>query len=143
MRDKTFVDTSILIWAHDIDDRSKHEVAKRILSELWNRRTGALSVQTLQEFCVNVTRKIAARLPKHTARTVVHSYATWCVETTPADLSLAVEIEDESKIGFWTRSLLPPQPKAEPSGSCRTISMRDRGSPASASRTRFANRIAL
>jgi predicted nucleic acid-binding protein len=64
-------------------------VAKRILSELWNRRTGALSVQVLQEFYVNVTRKIAAPLPKNMARTVVHSYATWCVETTPADISFA------------------------------------------------------
>jgi predicted nucleic acid-binding protein len=66
MRDRTFVDTNVLIYAHDVDAKTKHEVAKRILRELWNQRTGVLSMQVLQEFYVNVTRKIASPLPKAT-----------------------------------------------------------------------------
>ena len=101
MSDKTFVDTNILIYAHDADAKSKHGVAKSILAELWSQRTGVLSMQVLQEFYVNVTRKIAVPLPKDVARMLVNSYAIWCVETTPAEISSAFRIEDESRIGFW------------------------------------------
>jgi len=101
MSDRVFVDTNILIYAHDADAKSKHTVAKRVLGELWRQRTGVLSMQVLQEFYVNVTRKIKIPLPKDVARTVVNSYAVWCVEITPAEISSAFRIEDESRIAFW------------------------------------------
>jgi predicted nucleic acid-binding protein len=101
MRDRIFVDFNILIYAHDADAKSKHDVAKNVLAELWNQRTGVLSMQVLQEFYVNVTRKIALPLRKDVARMVVNSYATWCIETTAAEISSAFRIEDESRIGFW------------------------------------------
>jgi predicted nucleic acid-binding protein len=101
MSDRTFVDTNILIYAHDADAKSKHEVAKRVLAELWGQRTGVLSMQVLQEFYVNVTRRIKIPLPKSVARAVASTYATWCVETTPAHILSAFQIEDESRIGFW------------------------------------------
>jgi predicted nucleic acid-binding protein len=101
MSDKTFVDSNVLIYAHDADAKSKHEVAKSVLAELWTQRAGVLNMQVLQEFYVNVTRKIAVPLPKRTARLVVNSYVVWCVETTPTEISTAFRIEDESRIGFW------------------------------------------
>jgi predicted nucleic acid-binding protein len=101
MSDKTFVDTNVLIYAHDVDARAKHETAKRVLLELWAERTGALSMQVLQEFYINVTRKIAHPISKESARLVVGSYAIWCVQTTHAEISTAFRIEDESRIGFW------------------------------------------
>src|ERR1700722_14287186 len=101
MNDKTFVDTNILIYAHDVDAKSKHIVAKDVLAELWSQRAGVLSLQVLQEFYVNVTRKIASPLSKEIARRVENTYAVWCVETTPAEISAAFRIEDESRVGFW------------------------------------------
>ena|ERR1700690_2706404 len=101
MSARTFVDTNVLIYAHDVDAGQKHEAAKALLRELWIERTGALSVQVLQEFYVNVTRKIPSPLPKEQARLVVSSYAIWCRETTPAEIEGAFRIEDESGIGFW------------------------------------------
>jgi predicted nucleic acid-binding protein len=101
MSDRTFVDTNILIYAHDADAKSKHEVARRVLAELWEQRTGVLSMQVLQEFYVNVTRRIKIPLAKSGARAVASTYATWCVETTPAQILSAFQIEDESRIGFW------------------------------------------
>jgi|ERR1700722_19286025 len=101
MNAKTFVDTNVLIYAHDVDAGRKHEIAKSAIRQLWIERTGILSMQVLQEFYVNVTRKIASPLPKASARAVIGSYASWCVETTLADISAAFRIEDESHIGFW------------------------------------------
>lgn len=101
MSDKTFVDTNVLIYAHDVDAKAKHEIAKGVLSELWSQRTGTLSLQVLEEFYVNVTRKIASPLSKRVARPIVESYAAWCIETTPAEIATAFRLEDDCRIGFW------------------------------------------
>jgi predicted nucleic acid-binding protein len=101
MSAKTFIDTNVLIYAHDVDAGAKHQTAKTVLRDLWSERTGLLSVQVLQEFYVNVTRKISSPLPKDLARLVVNSYVIWCAETSPAEIASAFRIEDESRIGFW------------------------------------------
>ena len=101
MSDRTFVDTNILIYAHDADAKSKHEAAKKVLRELWGERDGVLSTQVLQEFYVNVTRKIPHPISKESARLVVRSYVIWCVDTTHTEISTAFRIEDEYRIGFW------------------------------------------
>jgi predicted nucleic acid-binding protein len=112
MSGRAFVDTNVLIYAHDIDAAGKHELAKRILQELWNRRAGALSTQVLQEFYVNVTRKIASALPKESARAVVNSYTIWCVDATPAEISAAFRIEDEAQVSFWDALIVAAALKA-------------------------------
>jgi predicted nucleic acid-binding protein len=61
MNGKTFVDTNVLIYAHDVDAKTKHAVAKDTLYELWTNRTGFLSTQVLQKFYVKVTRKLSNR----------------------------------------------------------------------------------
>ena len=119
MNDKTFIDTNILIYAHDVDAKAKHQIANKVLRELWSERTGVLSMQVLQEFYVNVTRKIRTPLPKDSARLVVSSYAIWCMETTPAEISAAFRIEDESRIGFWDALIVS---SAARSGAARILS---------------------
>jgi predicted nucleic acid-binding protein len=112
MSGKTFVDTNVLIYAHDADAGKKHETAKTVLRELWSRRTGVLSPQVLHEFYVNVTRKIGAPLPKPSARAVVDSYIVWCVQTSPVEISAAFRIEDEARIGFWDALIVAAARKA-------------------------------
>ena len=98
---KSFVDTNVLIYAHDGEAGTKHTIAKRVLLDLWSQRCGVLSPQVLQEFYVNVTRKIARPLPRPSARAVVDCYAVWCIDITAEELSVAFRIEDEAGIGFW------------------------------------------
>jgi len=97
MSDKAFVDTNVLIYAHDVDAGAKRQIAKELLGRLWESRTGVLSVQVLQEFYVNVTRKITSPLSKDSARLVVSSYTIWCTETTPTEISTALRIEDGTR----------------------------------------------
>ncbi len=119
MSDKTFIDTNVLIYAHDIDANAKHKIAKEVLQELWSERTGVLSTQVLQEFYVNVTRKIPSPLSKDLARLVVSSYAIWCLETTPTEILTTFRIEDESRIGFWDALIVSSAAK---SGANRILS---------------------
>jgi len=116
---KTFVDTNVLVYAHDVDDLVKHELARDALRSLWNDGTGLLSPQVLQEFYVNVTRKIATPLAKDAARLVVSAYAIWCVDVTSADVAAAFRIEDEAKIGFWDALIVASAAKA---GAARLLS---------------------
>jgi predicted nucleic acid-binding protein len=119
MSDKTFIDSNILIYAHDVDAKSKHQIAKNALQQLWSTRSGALSMQVLQEFYVNVTRKISVPLPKEVARQVVESYAIWCIETTPNEIRSAFRMEDEARIGFWDAMIVASAVK---SGATRILS---------------------
>ena len=119
MSAKTFVDTNVLVYAHDVDDLSKHDLARDALRELWNDGTGVLSPQVLQEFYVNVTRKIAMPLAKDAARLVVSTYAIWCVDHTSADVAAAFRIEDEAKIGFLDALIIASASKA---GAARILS---------------------
>jgi predicted nucleic acid-binding protein len=43
MSDRYFVDTNILMYAHDKAAGVKHERAKALLEELWRNRTGVVT----------------------------------------------------------------------------------------------------
>jgi predicted nucleic acid-binding protein len=98
---RTFVDTNILIYAHDTDHKKKHPIARKLLVDLLTTRSLVVSPQVLQEFYVNVTRKIATPLTKRAAREIVDDFSVWCTETSAADVATAFRIEDEAKISFW------------------------------------------
>lgn len=101
MNDRIFVDTNILIYAHDVDSVQKHEIARELLASLWNQKTGVLSAQVLQEFYVNVTRKITAPLTPSEARTIVATYMPWVIETPAETILVASGIEERNRLSFW------------------------------------------
>ncbi len=109
---KIFVDTNVLVYAHDLDAGLKHEIAKRLMRELWAARAGLLSTQVLQEFYVNATRKIASPLSGASARAIVNTYASWCIDTALADVATAFQIEDESQLGFWDALIIASAARA-------------------------------
>jgi len=102
MSDKTFVDTNILVYAHDLDAGIKHEIAREVVSQLWESRLGVLSTQVLQELYVTLTKKIPRPLDKSTARRTVKTYFHWeVVINDPGIILQASEIEESYKISFW------------------------------------------
>ncbi len=116
---RTFVDTNVLIYAYNFRSPAKQKVAEGVLDELWSERSGFLSVQVLQEFYVNVTRKIGKPLTKEAAREIVGLYSPWCGETSAAEIAAAFRIEIESRIGFWDALILASAAKA---GATRILS---------------------
>lgn len=97
-----FVDTNVLLYAHDRSAGSKHARAADLVASLWGTRTGLLSTQVLQEFYVNATRKLSRPLSASQARRIVARYATWPVHlTAPADIIAASELEKRHQLAFW------------------------------------------
>jgi len=99
---KHFVDTNILIYAHDLDAGEKHLKAAEVVRTLWDSGTGVLSTQVLQEFYVNVTRKIPQPLPLSKARGLVGAYGAWDVSCPTLETLLAAsEIQERHQLSFW------------------------------------------
>jgi predicted nucleic acid-binding protein len=109
-----FVDTNILIYAHDADAGSKRVRAERVLRDLWDNGLGRLSVQVLQEFYVNATRKLATSIAYIAAREVVSSYGPWIRESTTADtVTRAIDIAAMAQISFWDALIVASAEQAE------------------------------
>lgn len=107
MADKYFVDTSILIYAHDRSAGVKHDRARQVIERLWTTGQGVLSTQVLQELCINLRRKVAPPLPVDDVRQLVQDYLSWeVVVNTPESVLEALEIEERYKISFWDALLL-------------------------------------
>jgi predicted nucleic acid-binding protein len=101
MSDKTFVDANVLIYAYDLDSGRKRQISNSILLTLWQEGSGVVSMQVLQEFYVNATRKLATPMARSAARSVVNDYMKWCMEATSDQISEAFRFEEEYKINFW------------------------------------------
>lgn len=102
MSDRVFVDSNILIYAHDLDAGRKREVASSLLRGLWEDQTGVISTQVLQEFYVNVTRKIVKSIAPSKARGILSAYSAWQVEIIrSADILQASEMQERHQLSFW------------------------------------------
>ena len=102
MSDKRFVDTNILMYAHDRAAGAKHVRARALVEELWRNRSGVVSTQVLQELCVNLRRKVSPPVDVRTVRDIVTDYLAWDVVTnTGAAVLEALEIEERHRISFW------------------------------------------
>ena len=87
--------------------KPKYPIARKLLVDPFLRtRSLLVSPQVLQEFYVNVTRKIAKPLTKRAAREIVEDFSVWCIDTTATDVAAAFRIEDESKISFLGCALI-------------------------------------
>ena len=107
MTARAFVDSSILIYAHDPAAGSRHAQAADKLKDLWRTRTGCLSTQVLQEFYVTVTRKIPTPVSAGVAREAVRHYAAWVRNPlTPATVIRASELSEAWQLSFWDALIL-------------------------------------
>lgn len=110
---RTFVDTNVLVYAHDTDAPEKRTVASALIRKLWDACDGVVSTQVLQEFYANVTGKIAARIPKREARELVRSYAAWhLVGIEAADIVGASELQERMRLSFWDALIVTAALKA-------------------------------
>jgi len=107
MTDKVFVDTSILVYAHDISAGDKHARAKNLVEELWESKAGCLSIQVLQEFYVSVTQKVSSPMARSTAREIIRNLAYWHVhEPGIEDVIAAIDLQDRFQLSFWDAMII-------------------------------------
>jgi predicted nucleic acid-binding protein len=107
MSDKAFVDTNILVYAHDSSSGVKHARALALIERLWTSGGGVLSTQVLQELCVNLRKKVARPFSNDETQQLIEDYLSWEVAVnTPNSILEAMAIETRHKISFWDALIL-------------------------------------
>jgi predicted nucleic acid-binding protein len=102
MSDRYFVDTNILMYAHDATAGEKHARAKALVEELWRDRTGVVSTQVLQELAVSLRRNVRRPVDSRATREIIADYLTWQVVVNGGESILeALELEARYQISFW------------------------------------------
>lgn len=120
--DPRFVDSNVLVYAHDLDAGDKHELAQALVRDLWESGRGRLSIQVLQEFFVTVTRRIPNPLDSDEAAEAVEDFAQWTVHApVPEDVLDAIAIHRCYGISFWDAMIVNSASKL----GCRTVYSED------------------
>ena len=102
-----FVDTNILVYAHDKSAGIKREKAKSLMIDLWHSKNGCLSIQVLQEFFVTITRKVEKPVVTAVASKLIEDLSSWKVHSPNAqDVLDAIQIQQNYQISFWDAMII-------------------------------------
>jgi len=102
-----FVDTNVIVYAHDSSAGDKRERAAELVIGLGRERRGLLSVQVLLEFLAVITRKLEQPVPLSLASELVEDLATWRVhEPTAADVSAAARVAGRYGLSIWDAMII-------------------------------------
>ncbi len=102
MTEKFFLDTNILVYAHDSSEPKKQRHAQELVFEGLRSHYGVLSIQVLSEFFVVVTKKIPKPLSINHAKKEIELLAH--LEVCELDLNMirhAIEHQKKFKINYW------------------------------------------
>lgn len=104
---KIFVDTNVLVYAHDTTAGRKRDVAREVVLELWNTATGVVSTQVLQELFVSLTQKIPIPIDKKKARIIIEDLCAWDVVVNDEQSVLgAIDLQAKYRLSFWDSLIL-------------------------------------
>ena len=105
--ERQFIDTNVLVYAHDLSAGEKNTRAGRLIEELWETHQGCLSIQVLQEFYVTVTRKVPQPLAVTRATQIITDLGFWHIHTPGVtDILRAIDIQQKNRISFWDALVL-------------------------------------
>lgn len=100
-RPAIFVDTNVLVYRFDTEEKTKHEAALKWVNSLWNSGGGYLSYQVLNEF-YNTLRGKRFRCSATLAQRIVEEYFEWSpIELEARLIRRAWQIEVENSISWW------------------------------------------
>lgn len=109
---RIFIDTNILVYAHDLDAGEKHHTAKELILRLWDNSTlPVISIQVLQELYVTLRKR---GVETKEAQLIVTDYMEWdVIENSRIILTEALSLEKRFKISFWDASIVAASQKAD------------------------------
>lgn len=122
MIDNIFVDTNVLLYACDASEPAKQFVAAQRLDQLWDGQNGRLSVQVLNEYFVNVTRKLEPGLTLDEAWDDVEALSVW--DPVAIDMPLlqrGYAVQRRYHLTWWDSLIVA----AAEAASCTTILSED------------------
>ena len=102
MNAKIFIDTNILVYAFDSNEKDKQEIAQNLLADEGSTGEITLSTQVLQEFFVTVTRKLKEPLSIDDASKTIQLFSVYpIIQITPKLILKAIERHQYESFSFW------------------------------------------
>ena len=100
-----FLDTNILLYAHEPDAGSKQMAAIDLVARLARERTGAVSLQVLSEFYSAGTTRL--KIPSKEAEEVMTALGAWTIHRPEYDdLLRALHVHRHYRISWWDALIL-------------------------------------
>lgn len=102
---RTFFDTNVLVYSDDPRYPARRATAVELIQDHLRSRTGAVSLQVLQEYFVSATGKL--KLGSELARQRVEVFARFQVgEPTVSDILAAIDLHRLHGFSFWDALVL-------------------------------------
>ncbi len=118
MTDRFFIDTNIIVYAHDLEAGEKHKIAAAKLEELWKQDDPPfISIQVLQEVCAVLIKK---GMPVSEIGDLMEDLQQWNVIVNDQVILLeGIRLHRKLKISIWDSFIVAA---AKKSGAHRIIS---------------------
>ena len=105
MATRSFIDTSVLVYAEASDAPLKQRAALALLKGLYEEGLGVLSTQVLQEYCNVALKKL--KLPAQYVRSQLDLYEQFeVVQVTPAIIHAGLDIHQTRNVSFFDAIVL-------------------------------------
>ncbi len=108
---KIFIDTNILVYTLDNNNKIKHERARAVLQKIIDKHHPVISTQVINEFYGVATKKLNA--DPILVKNIIHNFKN--MEIVNADLQLveeAIDISVISQLSFWDSLVIAAAEKA-------------------------------
>jgi predicted nucleic acid-binding protein len=120
MSDRSFLDTSILVYAHDSGSPEKQRKSREIIAQLADTGDGVVSTQVIQEFYVAATRKL--KVDPLVAKGVLKTFALFeIVQVSNLLIQEAIDCSILNQLSFWDSLILA----AAASAGCSVVISED------------------
>lgn len=117
-----FLDTNVLVYAHDDADPAKSAAAAELILSLAQAGSGSLSTQVFGEFFKAVTRRIARPLSHADAREALRGYEVFrVVQIDVPMVYTATEAAERYGIGYYDALIIAAAARA----GCTTLHSED------------------
>ena len=120
MKDRSFIDTNILVYTDDADSTEKAEQAIDIVEQALRTRRGVISTQVLQEYFAASTRKLGVAVEIAKDRLRLFSRLP-VIQIEADDVLAAVDLVQLHRLSFWDALIV----KAARKGDCGILLTED------------------
>lgn len=120
MKELSFFDTNVLVYAEDADEPVKRQLAIESITQAMREGTGAISTQVLQEFFVASTRKLGIE-PATAQRRMQLLTKLNVIQVTAEDTLDVVDLVRLHQVSYWDALII----NAARKGGCATLVSED------------------
>lgn len=111
MKERSFIDTNILIYTDDSTEPKKQKVAMQLIESGWHNGNAVLSTQVLQEYFSAATRKLGIPADKAQRKIELLSHLE-IASIEHQDIIRAIELHRLHSFSFWDALIVRMAQKA-------------------------------